>query len=627
MAKISKAYYLLIGFFFVYSNILFSQDQKIADSLYKIYQADTVVGVQKLDLLKNLAFHETSDLDLSLEIARELIDLARSDKNDLYLGHGFLQKGSTQRLGGDLNLALESYFKASEAAIRSGSLNVQGAINMTIADTYSEIGNSTNAELYYEKSIQILRQTDDTLTLATALINAGDEFFNSRKYDKAISNFEESGELFKQLDYLPGTAYNLGNLGMVHAEQGKDDLALSKISEAISMLEGLEDYYAIAEYLTYMSDIYLNKGDWKTALNYAERSLTLGQKYGLKKQISESNLQLSQLYESAGNFKKSNAYYKAHIVYRDSIINLENVQEMADLRTVFEVAQKQKEVDLLEKDAEILMLKEKRQKNIMYGSIVAFLLVCLLIFGLFRRYQFIKATKSLIEYEKQRSDLLLRNILPEETARELKQNGRVQARRFESVSVLFTDFKGFTNFAENLSPEKLVEIIDFYFSKFDEIMETYKLEKIKTIGDSYMSVAGLHPPKEDHAKRMILAAFDIINFVGEHKDKNTLGDIQFDIRIGINSGPVVAGVVGSKKFAYDIWGDAVNVASRMESNSEAGKINISQHTYDMIKDDFECEYRGELDIKNHGAMKMYFVTAAKEGIRLKYGRDSKLKVV
>jgi adenylate cyclase len=238
-------------------------------------------------------------------------------------------------------------------------------------------------------------------------------------------------------------------------------------------------------------------------------------------------------------------------------------------------------------------------------------LVFLIAIGLFRRYRFIQKTNTIIEAEKKRSDDLLMNILPEETAHELKHNGKVQAKRFESVTVLFTDFEGFTQYAENLAPEKLVESIDYYFSKFDAIIEKYDLEKIKTSGDSYMCAGGLPFPTDDHAHKMIYAAQEILDFVTESYMDNPLQQTRFKIRIGINTGPVVAGVVGTKKFAYDIWGDTVNIASRMETNSIPGKINISENTYQLIKDSFECEYRGEVEVKNRGMMKMYFVNDRK----------------
>ena len=169
------------------------------------------------------------------------------------------------------------------------------------------------------------------------------------------------------------------------------------------------------------------------------------------------------------------------------------------------------------------------------------MLIALLATGLYRRNILIKKTDRIIREEKNRSDNLLLNILPAETARELKQSGKVRAKKFESVTVLFTDFKGFTQYAENLSPEKVVESVDFYFSKFDEIMEKYGLEKIKTAGDSYMCAGGLPFPTKDHAFKMVLAALEIAEFVNESKKQRAENETRFDIRIGINTGPVVAG--------------------------------------------------------------------------------------
>jgi class 3 adenylate cyclase len=218
----------------------------------------------------------------------------------------------------------------------------------------------------------------------------------------------------------------------------------------------------------------------------------------------------------------------------------------------------------------------------------------------------------LIEEEKNRSQKLLLNILPKKTAAELINKGKVKAKKFDSVSVMFTDFKDFTGFSTNLSPDELVNSVDFYYSKFDEIIEKYGLEKIKTIGDSYMCAGGLPFATEDHAEKVILAAFEITEFMESSRKIKDNQISHFDIRIGINSGPVVAGVVGKTKFAYDIWGDTVNVASRMESNSESGMINISENTYILIKDRFDCEFRGKIKVKNRGIMKMYFEKSVKK---------------
>lgn len=595
----AKMYFTILIICFLPS-ISSAQNQKTADSLEKIYKENKRSGNEKLELLRNLSFNEVSDLKLSLKYADELIRLSKSGNNYLYLHRGYLQKGNSCRLLGDLNMALDAFFKSKDAAIHADFPAGEGSATMSIADVYSVMDNSINAQVYYNKAILILRKTTDTISLATALLNAGEEYAKSKKFDEALEYYKESGTLFKKANYSIGTAYNLGNIGMLYAEQGQDDLAMNNIREAIVILEKLEDYYAISDYLTYMSDIYLKRNNWEKALSYAEKSLSLAQKHGLKDQLSTSNLQLSELYQKAGNFKESLQYYKNHIVYRDSVNNIEMVEKMADIRTNAEISQKQIEVDLLNQ-------QKKTQKIIAIASLISFTLVLLLAFGLYRRYKFVHKTNKIIEREKNRSNSLLLNILPEETAAELKETGKVLAKKFESITILFTDFEGFTSYAEHLSPEKLVQTVDYYFSKFDEIIDKYDLEKIKTVGDSYMCAGGLPFATENHANLMIRAALEILKFVEDSKSDSTFNQTQFNIRIGINSGPVVAGVVGTKKFAYDIWGDAVNIASRMESNSEPGKINISENTYELVKDEFNCSYRGEIEVKNKGMMKMYFV--------------------
>jgi class 3 adenylate cyclase len=211
---------------------------------------------------------------------------------------------------------------------------------------------------------------------------------------------------------------------------------------------------------------------------------------------------------------------------------------------------------------------------------------------------------SSLRAEKQKSDNLLRNILPAEVAEELKENGRSEARLYNDVSVLFTDFVDFTQSAEQMTPSELVAEVDACFRAFDDIIEEHGLEKIKTVGDAYIAAAGMPAENPAHASDAVAAAIAIRDFIRERKKDHPQS---FDIRIGVHSGPVVAGIVGVKKFAYDIWGDTVNTAARMEQHSEAGKINISTATYHLVKGSFQCAFRGELEAKHKGKMGMYFV--------------------
>ena len=228
--------------------------------------------------------------------------------------------------------------------------------------------------------------------------------------------------------------------------------------------------------------------------------------------------------------------------------------------------------------------------------------------GLEEKNRLLEEKNEIIEFEKQRSEDLLLNILPETTAHELKEYGKVKARQHEGAAVLFSDFKGFTEIAEKLSAEELVNELDQCFRAYDEIIEKYRIEKIKTIGDAYMCATGLNPDTSKDPRHLIDAALEIVAFMdGYAKEKEARNEPHFEVRIGIHYGGVVSGVVGLKKFAFDIWGDTVNTAARMESSGEEGKVNISKSTYELIKDEFECSSRGLIEAKGKGAMEMYFV--------------------
>jgi len=215
-----------------------------------------------------------------------------------------------------------------------------------------------------------------------------------------------------------------------------------------------------------------------------------------------------------------------------------------------------------------------------------------------------KQAEKIILNEKKKSDELLLNILPKRVADELKSTGKSKTKKHENVTILFTDFMDFTTLVLSIAPVKLVQELNDIFGHFDDIMEEFQIEKIKTIGDAYLAVCGLPEENSDHAIRCIDAAKQMILFL---EDRNSKNEIQWKMRIGIHSGPIVAGVVGKKKYAYDIFGDTVNTASRIETNGEVGKINISQTTYDLIKGKYNCFPRGQIYAKGKGNLNMYFV--------------------
>jgi len=218
--------------------------------------------------------------------------------------------------------------------------------------------------------------------------------------------------------------------------------------------------------------------------------------------------------------------------------------------------------------------------------------------------------------EKRKSDELLLNILPSETAEELKSTGQALAKHYDSVTVLFTDFKDFTAISEQMTANQIVTELHHCFSAFDNIIKKHKIEKIKTIGDAYMCVAGLPVKNTTHPFDAINAAMEIREWMLNYKkEKEAIGEITFEVRIGMHTGPVVAGIVGVNKFAYDIWGSTVNTASRLETAGEPNKINISSFLYNIIKDEFDCTLRGEISVKGLGKIPMYFLNGKKEVVQ------------
>ncbi|MDG1331104.1 MAG: adenylate/guanylate cyclase domain-containing protein [Crocinitomicaceae bacterium] len=300
------------------------------------------------------------------------------------------------------------------------------------------------------------------------------------------------------------------------------------------------------------------------------------------------------------------------------------LKELALVRERLEASKKGREIKLLAQENEIQeqkRLREQEESNNrlrFLSSIIFFILLVLL--GILIAYRqlrkrkkrieeqniIIAESKKVIEKEKEKSDKLLLNILPGAVAEELKTMGSSKPKSYEEISVGFTDFSGFTMISEKLSAVELVAKLDEIFLEFDKIVENYGLQRIKTIGDAYMFASGLPEYLTDHAERCVNAAIDMRDFISEFNGELSPTDPPWNVRIGVNSGPVVAGVIGIKKFAYDIWGDTVNTAARMESSGEIGKVNISGFTNKCIVGKFDCEYRGKVPAKNKGDIDMYF---------------------
>lgn len=323
-------------------------------------------------------------------------------------------------------------------------------------------------------------------------------------------------------------------------------------------------------------------------------------------------------YTMIGDYKTGYKTLYRSMVLKDSLFNLQKFEAVAQIEEKYEAEKKSNEIKSLKLDKlniEVQSYKYKKNRDQLIIGVLGLLAASFLLgYGFYinrknRRRLAIK--NELIEVARKKSDDLLLNILPEEIAEELKEKGKAGAKQLEDVSILFTDLIDFTRKSENMDTDELLEELNYCFKGFDLIIQDYKVEKIKTIGDSYMAASGLPRPSSDSTSNIILAALDMQAFMEKRvEERKKAGKEFFEMRSGIHNGPIVAGIVGVKKFQYDIWGDAVNTASRMESSGIAYKVNISSDTYAVVKDDpqFSFEDRGLISAKGKGKIHMYFVS-------------------
>ncbi|MBK8228039.1 MAG: tetratricopeptide repeat protein [Flavobacteriales bacterium] len=392
--------------------------------------------------------------------------------------------------------------------------------------------------------------------------------------------------------------------------------------KALAMREELGDKSGLAISLNNIGLVYRGQGKASLAIGYCRKSLALAEEIGawdLQKDACQCHY---DAYKAMGKGNEALVYLEKMNVITDSLNAQETSKKLEQMEFAKVMLQdsiaKAEEARLVQQAHEAQMRGEERTRNIAIGGGLA---VLLLAGGIYTRLRYVRRSKAALQVEKDRSENLLLNILPADIAAELKEKGRADARDFDQVSILFTDFKGFTAASEKLSAQELVSEINTCFEAFDDIVGKYGIEKIKTIGDAYMAAGGLPVPTDNSATNTVLAALDMQAFMKRHKaEREALGKPYFEMRVGIHTGPVVAGIVGVKKFQYDIWGDTVNTASRMESSGEVGQVNISEATYALVKDAsasrgnpaFTFTPRGRVQAKGKGEMEMYFVHRSSE---------------
>ncbi len=536
------------------------------------------------------------DYPHALEASKKAINIAEETGQKMWLGHAFNIYARICRGMSIYPESIKYYYALLKIFGELDSKDILVRKLMTNAYTglgsvYQDQHNYTEALKNYMAALKIAPEADYKTGISASYNNIALIFMEQKRYKEALDYFNMALKINIETDNKVWKAYNYGNMGATYVLLGNYEMALKDYNEEVRISGSVSDKGGMAEGYLGAGSIFTRLEKYADAGKSLNLGLALSKEAGDVEQIKKAYEQLSILDSATGNWKSAFEDHRQFILYRDSMLNQENVQKLTQNQMQYEFDKKDA---IANEEAKL----QRNIRNVSFGGIAALLLFTLVVVR----------QRNTVRKGKQRSDELLLNILPSETAEELKATGTAKAKHMDDVTVMFTDFRNFSQISKQMNAQQLVNEINYCYSAFDNIISKYGIEKIKTIGDSYMCAGGLPVPNKTHAFDVVNAAIDMRDFMLEERRKREAeGRIFFEIKIGIHTGPVVAGIVGIKKFAYDIWGDTVNLASRMESADEAGKINISEATYNLVKDKFSCSHRGKIAAKNMGEVDMYFV--------------------
>lgn len=590
--------------------------QKLLNESLSLFEEFGVIsGIGRVYALLGSVKLMTSDYSDATKYYIDAINIFEETGDTSRIAGTISNLGGVYYFTGDYPRALEQYQKALTINEQTGNIMWAIANIGNIGNIYTDLGNYSRAIEYFEKSLTLAEQIEYSHGLLNTLSNIGTVYELMDEFEKALSFHERGLVVARELGNTRDIANEIQCIGRVYFGKSKFIESYEHFIESLALFEKTSSKADIALGLFHLSEWFFEVPDevqkklgfnpddkYKTAYEYAKKSVKLSEDLNMPKESQTSLRLLSNIFEKQNNYKDALDSYKKYIEIRDTILGEESKKEITRKEMQYEFDKKETLARAEQEKKDALALKELQRQKFIRNTFVGGFSAVLVFAGIFFRQ------RNKIREGKKRSDELLLNILPEEVAEELKEKGSVEAKHFDEVTVMFTDFKEFTIVSERLSATELVSEIDLYFKAFDNIISKYNIEKIKTIGDSYMCAGGLPVASNDNAVEVVKAALEIQKFMIEHKkQRQSEGREVFEIRIGIHTGPVVAGIVGVKKFAYDIWGNTVNVASRIESSGEAGKINISGDTYAIVKDKFICKHRGKIEAKNKGMIDMYFV--------------------
>lgn len=498
-------------------------------------------------------------------------------------------------------------------------LELASGLALKIGDYYTKIQDLKTGKEYYDFAFTVSKKKKDRIMGARSAF----------KIANTLKNMAESGK------YSLNKEQDLYEESYVWFKKAVNFYSSSSLKESYEYVITLIE---LGEMQYYRGENQKSANNLKAALVIAQKNKYFDLAFRATKLL---RLDYDSLKDPAGKayYQSVYEYYRDYFLTKDSVTKQsEAIQQLEVEKEEQNIALKNKEEILKERQLqlnqqlEIARLNRERieaqnqmQRYMFWviGIIFSLLVFALLSYASMRRAkkklesknrkilkqkQVIEARQEELRQEKAKSDKLLLNVLPKPVADELKSYGKVKPRHYRHVSVLFSDFKGFTDYASKMPAPKMISELETCFSAFDRIIAKYNLEKIKTIGDGYMCAGGVPLVNKSNPLDAANAALEMIDFMKNRKrKKEAMKEPFFEMRIGINTGSVIAGVVGQNKFAYDIWGDTVNLASRLETNSEEWRINISKSTYEHIRDKFFFTYRGKIEVRNRGSIEMYFL--------------------
>ena len=491
---------------------------------------------------------------------------------------------------GDDTKAIEYYLQSLKVSEEINDKLRIATVLVNIGAVYSNKEATYDMALqFYNRALPLSNELGDYEAIGTVAVNMGEIFLIRNQYDSALVYFNTSLEAYEKVESVK-VAYTLNNIGKVYARQGDFEQAVKFQKKAIEKAKSLDAKLEMTQSYLGLAKTYDDQDNISQAIAAYREAQKTGEEIRAKNELKEIYEGLANVYAKTKDFTDAFKYQALYIVMKDSLYNEAMDKKLQSMTLSYDLEKKQGDIDLLTKDNALQELSLQRQRIATYAAASTGFLLLVMAIGLFNRYKYVRKTKKIIEHEKERSEKLLLNILPHETANELKEKGTATPKHYDKVSVLFTDFKGFTNIAEKLTPQQLIEELNYCFFEFDKIIDKHNLEKIKTIGDAYMCAGGIPIANDSNPVDIVRAGLEIKAFMEQLKvDREKQGKDYWELRIGIHTGQVVAGVVGKNKFAYDIWGDAVNTASRMESSGIPGQVNISGTTYEYVKDKFHYE--------------------------------------